>query len=215
MKISETISWLPSVTSSTGHSVCKAVKVILYLFANFRQEGELLDDFIEVLRNGTEFEQYYFECPPISNATQNETFEFILKSSSGLDRKSQEGKFNDYFIDPECLSVEFLSLSNYSLISPCPPINGTELEKQNYVHLATFARNGPTNKLKDVLKTSATALMNKVNTTSASWWFSTSGHGVAWLHVRIEPRPKKYRHDAYKRDRTDAASESLYSYTQS
>ena len=117
--------------SSTGHSACKAVKVILYLIANFRKEGsELLDDFIEVLRNGTEFEEYYFECPPISNATQNKTFEFILKSSSGLDRKSQEWKFNDYFIDPKCLSVEFLSYSNYSLISPCPPINGTELENK-------------------------------------------------------------------------------------
>ena len=137
------------MTSSTGHSVCKAVKVILYLIVNFRKEGsKLLDDFIEVLRNGTEFKEYYFECPPISNATQNKTFEFILKSSSGLDRKSQEWIFNDYFIDSECLSVEFLSLSNYTLISPCPPINGTELEKQNYVHLATFARNGPTNKLK-------------------------------------------------------------------
>ena len=132
-----------------------------------------------------------------------------MKSSSGLDRKSEEWIFNDYFIDPECLSVEFLSLSSYTLISPCPPINGTELEKQNYVHLAAFAKNGPANKLKDVLKTSATALIHKINTTSANWWFSTSGHGVAWLHVRIEPRPKKYRYDAYKQDRTNAASESI------
>ena len=84
-----------------------------------------------------------------------------------------------------------------------------DIEKQNYVHLAAFARNGPTNKLKDVLKTSATALIHKVNTTSTNWWFSTSGHGVAWLHVRIEPRPKKYRHDAYKATSTNEIEQML------
>ena len=61
------------------------------------------------------------------------------------------------------------------------------------------------------MRRSATVLIHKVDTTNANWWFSTSGHGVAWLHVRIEPKPKKYRYDAYKQDRTIAASESLLS----
>jgi len=29
-------------------------------------------------------------------------------------------------------------------------------------------------------------------------WVSTSGLGVAWLHVRLDPRPKYYTHAPYK-----------------
>ena len=28
-------------------------------------------------------------------------------------------------------------------------------------------------------------------------WVSTAGLGVSWLHVRLDARPKYYRHDAY------------------
>ncbi len=28
-------------------------------------------------------------------------------------------------------------------------------------------------------------------------WLSTAGHGVAWLHVRLDTRPKYYRYTPY------------------
>ena len=32
-------------------------------------------------------------------------------------------------------------------------------------------------------------------------WLSTAGMGVAWLHVRLDQRPKYYAHRPYREDR--------------
>ena len=118
-----------------------------------------------------------------------------------LNRRPQDYIFREYF-DPRCLSVNFLSLAKDStLISPCPPsrINQKPNDiKKHYVHLATFVKNGPMEKVKDVLKESARIMLEKLNTTPDPWWFSTSGNGVAWLHVRVDPRPKYYQYNGYK-----------------
>ena len=119
-----------------------------------------------------------------------------------LNRRPQDYIFREYFVDPQCLSVNFLSLAKDStLISPCPPsgINQKPNDiKKQYVHLATFVKNGPIEKVKDVLKESARIMLEKLNTTPDPWWFSTSGNGVAWLHVRVDPRPKYYQYNGYK-----------------
>jgi len=31
-----------------------------------------------------------------------------------------------------------------------------------------------------------------------TFWVSTSGLGVAWLHVRVDSKPKYYSHEAYR-----------------
>ena len=167
----------------------------------------MIYDFMDVLRDGIDFDQYYFECPPITKDTQDRPFEFILRKSYNLDRPSQD-TFRDYFQkDPQCLSVEFLSYGKDStLISPCPATNETNDKTREYVHLATFMRNGPLNKRKDLLARSAKALIKKMDTTTDPWWFSTSGDGVAWLHMRIDPRPKYYNHVQYK-DRPETNNE--------
>ena len=50
-------------------------------FHNYRTDNDFLEDFLGVLRNGTDFDEYYFECPPINLETYNDTsypFEFVL-----------------------------------------------------------------------------------------------------------------------------------------
>ena len=43
-----------------------------------------MQDFIDMMRVGTpmNFDQYYFECPPVSGSTIDMDFEFILKKST-------------------------------------------------------------------------------------------------------------------------------------
>ena len=56
----------------------------------FRTNPQFMEEFINVLENGTpRFEEYYFGCPPISSSTVNLTkFEFILKKSKGLNERT-------------------------------------------------------------------------------------------------------------------------------
>ena len=160
-----------------------------------RNDNSFLADFIDVLKTGSDYDQYYFECPPVSSATQDNEFEFIISQSTTLDRNPTPNTFSSYFT-PQCLSVQFTDLDGDStLISPCPPSSNSE--ERNYVHLASFMKNGPVDKVKDVLKRAGADMSNKLSQTTEMWWFSTSGDGVAWLHVRIDPRPKFYRYGPY------------------
>ena len=66
-------------------------------------------DFIGILKNGTDFDEYNFECPPANRKTSGDNsypFEFILMKSGGMFlnfqsihfKKSQMNcHFNTYF----------------------------------------------------------------------------------------------------------------------
>jgi len=153
----------------------------------------LLDDFINALRSG--WDQYYFESVPVSQSTQNKDYEFVLVKSLSLDRPATPNTFQSHFTN-QCLSVQFLSLGgDTTLISPCPPQSGS---LQTYVHLSPFVKNAPVAKVKDALKRVTGAMQDKLSQTTSNWWFSTAGGAVAWLHIRIDPRPKYYNHGPYK-----------------
>jgi len=38
-------------------------------------------------------------------------------------------------------------------------------------------------------------------------WVSTAGLGVYWLHMRVDPKPKYYKHQAYKNPSYGASDE--------
>jgi hypothetical protein len=158
--------------------------------------NQLLDDFISALKDGTTYDQYYFESIPVTSSTQDKDYEFVLVKSYGLDRPATPNIFQSHFTN-QCLSVQFLSLGgDTTLISPCPPNGGS---MQTYVHLAPFVKNGPVAKVKDALKKASGAMQDKLSQTSSKWWWSTAGGAVAWLHIRIDPRPKYYNYGPYKR----------------
>jgi hypothetical protein len=66
----------------------------------------------------------------------------------------------------------------------------------SYPHFAAFLRTAPAGQVDELFR----AIGNAV----ADWegagppWVSTAGMGVPWLHVRIDTRPKYYRHAPYR-----------------
>lgn len=77
------------------------------------------------------------------------------------------------------------------LVAPCPGTDGAA-----YQHLAAFVRAAPAD--------AAHALIARVGEEvlrvrgDAPRWVSTAGDGVAWLHVRLDARPKYYVHAPYR-----------------
>lgn len=65
-----------------------------------------------------------------------------------------------------------------------------------YPHFAAFLRSAPAAQVD--------ALFAAVGEAIAGWprpgkpWLSTAGAGVPWLHVRLDSRPKYYRHAPYR-----------------
>ena len=73
---------------------------------------------------------------------------------------------------------------------PCPRGNNNA-----YGHLAAFVRNAPHGQIHRLLSSVAGAMQSRL--TQAPLWLSTAGDGVAWLHVRIDQRPKYFGYGPY------------------
>ena len=81
------------------------------------------------------------------------------------------------------------------LVSPLPQ---KEISDDGYSHLAAFVRNAPTNQIAEFWALGASQyLIELKNSRNRKRWFSTNGMGVAWLHLRLDARPKYYSYDPF------------------
>ena len=65
-----------------------------------------------------------------------------------------------------------------------------------YGHLAAFVRNAPAAQLRALWRVLGRVAESKLGDDPI--WISTAGGGVAWLHVRLDSRPKYYAFAPYK-----------------
>jgi hypothetical protein len=100
--------------------------------------------------------------------------------------------FAEYF-QPQCQVAAFENLGGDALlVAPCP----AEQERA-YPHLAAFVRNAPDAQQHALWQAVGEAMEARVQ--AKPTWLSTAGHGVGWLHVRLDSRPKYYQHGPYKK----------------
>ena len=66
----------------------------------------------------------------------------------------------------------------------------------SYPHLAAFARNAPMHIQHQFWRAVGDAVSDHIS--DRPLWLSTSGLGIAWLHVRLDARPKYYTHQPYR-----------------
>ena len=135
---------------------------------------------------------FRWECPPLTEATIDRTFECVLVESEGLDRAPDAGAFAEFFAQAGKASVvSFPSLRrDAQLIAPCP-----QGEPGIYTHLASFLRGAPEAQVDELWMRVGTEVAARVS--GEPLWLSTAGMGVAWLHVRLDSRPKYYWHRPY------------------
>lgn len=139
------------------------------------------------------FAAYCWECPPVSEQTRSHPFECVFISSPSLARMSPEPEaFADYF-RPQCRVASFENLGGDALlVAPGPAGPGLD-----YRHLAAFARDAPDSQQHALWQAVGEAMEARVGDRPV--WLSTAGHGIGWLHVRLDSRPKYYQHGPYKK----------------
>ena len=65
----------------------------------------------------------------------------------------------------------------------------------SFTHLAIFVRKAPISRVRHFWKLVAETYRQQYNNNNnSSVWLSTEGSGVAWLHVRLDSRPKYYHY---------------------
>jgi hypothetical protein len=179
-------------TKTTLHEDSRALTVgeVLELW----RENESFCRFFTSTMVASEFEAFFWETPAITKATLNHPFEFVLVSAPSLnDLRPEPNAFSEHFkAHPTAQIVTFTNLGrDATLVVPAPLA-----EASCYTHLASFLRRAPEKQTSALWQNVYAALASR--TSNVPVWVSTAGMGVSWLHVRLDSRPKYYRHGPYR-----------------
>ena len=159
----------------------------------WQEDAEFRSLFVALLADAP-FSAFRWETPPITAATARRPFEFVLLDSPGLARPPDLEAFAEHFGGVGAGDVvEFPNLGKDAiLVVPCPrgPISA-------YGHLGAFVRQAPETQIHALWELVGAALERRLG--SKPVWLSTAGAGVAWLHVRLDDRPKYYGHAPFRK----------------
>lgn len=162
----------------------------------WREDEGFRSYFVSLLASDA-FSAFRWEMPPISSANVDRPFEFVLIDTPGLERPPDTEAFAPQFRDANDAQAA-LALPNLgrdaTLVVPRPKLPGDA-----YVHLASFVRRAPRDEVHAFWQLVGATVKQELS--SRPLWLSTAGMGVAWLHARIDTRPKYVRHQPYRDER--------------
>lgn len=157
--------------------------------------------FYTALLGATELDAYFWELPPVTLGTLGQPFEFVLIASPGLARiRPDPAAFVEHFdADPANPVVAFPNLGRDALLVVPSPQGAAAA----YADIASFSRQAKPEQQHALWRT--VAQMMRVRLGDQETWLSTAGLGVPWLHLRLDSRPKYYRHAPYRNPKHAAA----------
>jgi hypothetical protein len=142
------------------------------------------------------FAAFRWETPSVTTATVGRPFEFVLVDSPGLAQAPDAGAFDEHFrAAPEASVVSFANLGGDAILivpRPLAPLT-------TYGHIAAFVRGAPEPQRHALWQAVGEAMATRIGAKPV--WLSTAGAGVAWLHVRLDDRPKYYAFAPYRSER--------------
>lgn len=161
----------------------------LDLLANDREFRGYLTD---VLR-GLPIQAFRWETPPITEDSREDEFEFVVVSAPELEVPADVRTFSEYFASMGDNRVgEFPNLSgDAQLIVPGPIRSNSD-----YNHLRAFLDSAPERQIDALWEVAAKATRRLMSHRPV--WLNTAGAGVAWLHIRLDQRPKYYVYEPYR-----------------
>lgn len=138
------------------------------------------------------FSAFFWEVVPVCSSTARQPFECVVLPAPALARAvADAGSFGEHFSATRSI-VRFENLGgDATLIVPCP-----RAPFGVYPHLAAFLREAPPEQREDLFREVGRCARESLR--AAPFWLSTSGLGVAWVHVRIDSRPKYYQYTPYR-----------------
>jgi hypothetical protein len=159
----------------------------------WRADAGFRSFFTESVRDSG-FDAFFWETPPVTLSTLRRAFEFVVVDGASLGSLRPDPQpFSEHFSSrsvPSVLSFPNLS-GDATLVVPAP----VAADYTCYTHLGSFLRSVPSQQVDLLWQTVGAAMQRRVS--AAPVWLSTAGMGVSWLHLRLDSRPKYYRHQPY------------------
>jgi hypothetical protein len=187
----------------TPEATAITYKQAIGLWIDESPDGQMFRLFTSLAIASSPFAAFCWELPPVKgpcsavSGSLDREFEFVLVDSSGLNRPEDPTAFEDHFSTADGNS--FLTFKNLNadatMIVPSP----TGIRDLNHCHLASFLRTADQSLTLQLWQTVGQAMHDRLEQRpTENVWLSTSGLGVAWLHVRLDDQPKYYQHADYQ-----------------
>ena len=151
---------------------------------------------------------YFWETPPLDATTIDRPFECVLIAVRALalrpadptpfapQFKSSQEAAQESSPESSQQSTQAIAFANVGgdadLVVPCDRHGGGD-----YAHLAAFLRTAPEDQVREVWRLIAQTAAMRLGRGDRCW-ISSSGLGVAWLHIRLDSVPKYYSHAPYR-----------------
>ena len=194
------MAWTSEIESLDG---ARARKLTLFgdgsalsyaeVIENWRQDEEFNAYFSDLLA-AMPFAAFFWETPPVTAYTTARAFECVVIGSPALARlEAEPAAFaRPFAVEPEDEVVTFENLGGDAwLVAPRPVP-----EAEGYPQLAAFLRAAPASQRSNLWSQTGEALIRLLS--ERPLWVSTSGLGVAWVHVRLDTWPKYHVHKPYR-----------------
>jgi len=163
------------------------------VLALWRDDGDFVELFCDLLGEPA-FDAYFFEMPALTEARLGRRFECVLVNAPILRLQSQD---DNAFAEPfaergDALAVGFDNLGGDAfLVVPTPTSPHAD-----YTHLASFCRTAPFAQQCALWRLVSVSVTERLG--DRPLWLSTSGLGVAYLHIRVDQRPKYITFKPYR-----------------
>jgi hypothetical protein len=138
----------------------------------------------------------YWEMPPIESGGLARDYECVVLEGAALERvRADPGAFLGKLEEARTQVAAFDNLGGDAVLVVPRPVAEVP---GGYGHLGAFLRAAPEGQRHDLLITLGTAIEDRLRDDARPLWVSTAGLGVPWLHIRLDTRPKYYKHTAYR-----------------
>lgn len=157
------------------------------------QHDDAFRAFFNSLLIDSPFPAFRWETPPITRTNAGRAFEFVLLESPWLSDKPDARSFAERFTADDTNEgiVAFANLGHDAVLVAPSPRGPASV----YAHLGVFMRGGTDGQKHALWRVVGKTAQGQLG--DSPLWISTHGGGVAWLHVRLDSRPKYYGHEPY------------------
>jgi hypothetical protein len=170
----------------------------------FYRSGQILsnEEFVTFLRDerfvyclrqamlGNDFIALRWESAAITSQVLSDAYQCVVLNDPSIERPANPGPFAQYLHAASRACVIHSNGKDAKLLIPCEGAAG-----QQYCHLRAFLQQAPDTQVNDLFQLLGRVL--RCSITEQPIWLNTAGGGVAWLHIRVDSRPKYYQYLAY------------------
>ena len=193
--MSKTSTWTASKAATGNTELIKLYQnekplTFSAFFRLLQDDHDFAGWYTELLRSSP-FTSYFWEHPPLTTSNFACGAEFVMIDAPILERmRPNTEAFRSHFAGEDVVTFRNLG-GDAMLIAP-----SLTDSSPGHAHLATFLHEAPDSQVRAIWRSVGQSICKSL--TDKPIWLSTSGLGIAWLHIRLDSLPKYYQHQPYK-----------------